>query len=166
MPRPIPREEALRRIGRERDGAGCFICGLLDGTPAPVYVLDRTPRTTVILSRYPRKWGHLMVLVNDHVTSFSDLPAAAWDEAARQARRAARVLERALRPLRCYVASLGSPHETLPMSSPHLHLHVVPIEDPEEKPGLIFTWEAGVLEAEPAEWEALHAELLRLWPDA
>lgn len=45
------------------------------------------------------------------------------------------------------------------MSSPHLHLHVIPIYEPDDKPSRVLTWEHGVLVLSDAELAALAAEL-------
>jgi diadenosine tetraphosphate (Ap4A) HIT family hydrolase len=111
------------------------------------------------------RWGHALVLSKQHVTSFSELSAAHWREMSEQARRAAFAVERALAPARCYVASLGTSEADVPITSPHLHLHVVPVYDPDDRPSRVLTWEHGVLEAELSEWHALAESLRAAWPE-
>lgn len=71
--------------------------------------------------------------------------------------------ERALRSARCYVASLGAASDDLPMTSPHLHLHVIPIYKAEDKPSAVLTWDRGVTIADEEEWAELHRILLGAW---
>lgn len=160
MPELISRAEAVRRVAAERaaSAAECLICGLLSGALGRRRAIVRRRRSTLLLTEYPVRWGHLLVALNDHVTSFSDLDPAAFSEATDLAREAAVSLERIFRPARCYVASLGAADDRL-ITTAHLHLHVVPVDDPDDRPCRVFTWERGIVSAQPAEWDALHAQL-------
>jgi len=161
--RLIDREEAKARIEVERAGAPCLICALRDGRAGPTYALARAERAVVILTRYALREGHLLVLAREHVTTFTELDLETWEEMSRLAFRAARALERALSPLRCFVASLGAPRPDLLMSSPHHHLHVVPIYAADDKPSAVLCWDRGVLVAEEAEWAELCRALAAAW---
>ena len=161
-PRLITKAEASERLAEEHR-EGCIVCALRDGRAGPRYALDATPRTTVLLSRYPRRWGHVLVLVNAHVTSFTEVSTEAWLEASAQSLRAARAVERALAPVRCYVASLGTAKSEIAMSSPHLHLHVVPTYDEADRPKTVFDAERGLYAADEEEWRELHARLTGAW---
>jgi diadenosine tetraphosphate (Ap4A) HIT family hydrolase len=86
-----------------------------------------------------------------------------WARCAELARRAARALERELRPLRCYVASTGSAAGELTQSSVHLHLHVIPLYAADDRPADIFSWADGVYVATEAEWRALSQQLRAAW---
>jgi diadenosine tetraphosphate (Ap4A) HIT family hydrolase len=159
----ISRADAIARIEVERAGAPCLICALVRSAAGPTYALSRTERATVILTRYALRRGHLLVLAREHATSFTELAPETWEDMNRLAFHAARVLERTLAPLRCYVASLGAPRPDLLMSSPHAHLHVVPLHAAEDKPSTVLRWDTGVLVAEEAEWAELHRELAAAW---
>ena len=67
-----------------------------------------------------------------------------------------------LAPARCYVASLGTDAD-VPMSSPHVHLHVVPVER-DERPRDVLTWEHGVLVPSDVDLADLAARLRAAWP--
>jgi diadenosine tetraphosphate (Ap4A) HIT family hydrolase len=158
VPRRISRETALARVAAERP-EGCLICGILSGQAGRVWVLREGAHTVTVLSRYPRGWGQSMVLLRRHATTFSQVTPESWLEACDEARLIAARMEAVLTPLRCYISSLGTWREDLPMSSPHLHIHVDPIYNPEDRPRTVFTHRHGVLEADEAEWEALAARL-------
>lgn len=161
--RVVSRNEALTRIAAERGSTPCLMCALRDGSTGPTYALAQTPHARVLLTRYALRRGHLLVIADRHATSFAELGPAAWEEMSRLAFHAACVLERAIRPLRCYVASLGAPRSDLLMSSPHLHMHVVPIHAEDDKPSTVLTWEQGVLVGEEDEWDELRRELAASW---
>jgi diadenosine tetraphosphate (Ap4A) HIT family hydrolase len=163
MVRLVPREIALAQIARERPPGTCLVCALRDGRAGKRHELALTRLTTTLLSRYPRRWGHVLVLVNAHATRFLDVADEAWSEASAQALKAARALERVLAPRRCYVASLGTTTEDAPMSSPHVHLHVLPIYDADDRPKRIFDGDAGVYAGDEEDWTALHERLLAVW---
>lgn len=161
--RLVTREAALESMKSEQLPGACLVCALRDGEAGPRYTLATTPRTTTLLSRYPRRWGHVMVLLNAHVTRFEEVEGAAWLEAGAQALRAARALERALSPVRCYVASFGTPKPDIAMSSPHLHLHVVPTYDEGDRPKTVFDADLGFYAGDEEDWRELHARVARAW---
>lgn len=47
----------------------------------------------------------------------------------------------------------------------HLHLHVLPVHDPEDRPASVFSWQEGVYVAERREWEALREQYVRAWAE-
>lgn len=159
MPRRIARDEAVARALAERGGAACLICALRDGAAGPRWVLAEGEHSLALLSRYPLRWGHTLVAIRGHVERFSEVDDAAWAEAGRLALRVARALERALAPRRVYVASLGAAAPDLPMSSPHLHLHVVPLHDPGDRPSAVFTLSEGTVDGTAAEWAELRERI-------
>jgi histidine triad (HIT) family protein len=165
MPRRIARDEAVARALAERGEARCLICALRDGAAGPRWTIAEGEHAIVLLSRYALRWGHALVAIRGHVENFSEVTDAAWAEASSLALRTARALERALSPRRVYVASLGAAAPDLPMSSPHLHLHVVPLHDPGDRPSAVFTLSEGTYDGTAEEWaelrERLSAALLR-----
>ena len=158
----IDRPRALAALAAAAPAAACLICQLLrDGAP-----LHRGRAASVLLPRYARAEGHLLVALHRHVTAFTDLDDLEWAEATALALRAARALEAELRPARCYVASLGTALPGLPMTSPHLHLHVLPVGDPDARPAQVLSWEGGVLALDDDEHAALLARLRPAWAAA
>jgi diadenosine tetraphosphate (Ap4A) HIT family hydrolase len=125
--------------------------------------LASTPAAVVVLNRFPLRWGHMLVVLRRHVVTFGDLADAEYDAATGLALRAARALERAFvpPPARVYVASLGTAIEGLPMTSPHLHFHVVPVLGAGERPSEVLSWSEGVLDGTPEEWRELRDALQR-----
>jgi diadenosine tetraphosphate (Ap4A) HIT family hydrolase len=159
----ISREQAEQEWLTQRGEQVCLICALRERAAAEGLLLRRTAHTTAVLTRYPLRWGHVLVLTNAHVTTFDEVALEVWREASEQALLAARALERATGALRCYVASFGSTVGELPLSSPHLHVHVIPIHDPADKPSTVIGWQNGVYAGGADEWAALSAMLLAAW---
>lgn len=158
MPHRIPRDEALARLASE-PASPCRLCDLITRAP----ILARGEHAIVVLSRYPVRWGHLLVIPRAHVERFTELSEEAWVEASLLAHRAARAVERALAPPRCYVASLGTSERGLPMTFAHLHLNVIPVDEAGARPRDVLTWQHGVLEGTPSEWAALERALVASW---
>lgn len=162
MPTLITREEALRRIIEEGGQPACLMCALLERRVGPLYVVHEDEHDLVMLPRYVRRWGHVMVVPRVHVTTYQGVPPEVWARTSATAHRAARMVERTLRPLRCYLASVGSSAGELTQTSMHLHMHVIPLFAAEDRPADVFSWAEGVLVGEPHEW----AELLQRYRDA
>lgn len=153
--RRVPRAEALAAL-RRRPPPACLICDLVARRRR---VVAETPRSLAVLDAFPRQWGHTLVMPKRHATRFAELGPAGFVDAAALAARVASALEGLLPPARVYVASLGTDRLDLPMSSPHLHLHVLPVPDPRLRPREVLTWRRGVVAASPAEWSALRRGL-------
>lgn len=163
MPRLITRAEALRRIRDEVGTPTCLMCALADDRAGPRWVVSEDEHHLVMLPRYVRRWGQVMVIPKAHVVSFTEIDDALWTRASQLAHRAARAVEGALSPLRCYLASTGSAAGEITQSSTHLHIHVIPLYEPDDKPSDIFSWSDGVYVADEEEWRALQADLLAAW---
>lgn len=163
MPQLIARAEALQRIRDEVGTPACLMCALADDRAGPRWVVSEDDEQLVILPRYVRRWGQVMVIPKAHVVSFTDVDDALWTRASQLAHRAARAIEAALSPLRCYLASTGSAAGEITQSSTHLHIHVIPLYEPDDKPSDIFSWSDGVYVADDEEWRGLHALLVDAW---
>jgi diadenosine tetraphosphate (Ap4A) HIT family hydrolase len=159
MIKTISRKRAIDEISNTLKQGECLVCNLLENAN---YILDKGKFTTVILSGYPRTWGHTMVLLNSHKTSISEISKEEWAELSEQARKSASIIEKTLKPLRCYVASLGAT-ENLPNTCPHIHFNVIPVYNMDDKPSTIFTWEQGVLAGNEEEWRGLYNSLKVEW---
>lgn len=165
MPTLISRDEALRRIIAEGGRPACLMCAILERRVGPVYVVHEDDDAVVMLPRYVRRWGHVMVIPRVHATTFSTVDPDAWARTTRTAHQAARMVEQALRPLRCYLASVGSSAGELAQTSMHLHMHVIPLFAADDRPSDVFSWAEGVLVGEPHEWEALQRTYREVWAD-
>ena len=157
--RRIDRAAALARIAAGPP-SDCVPCDLAR-CPDP---LARSAHAVAVLTRYPVRWGHVMVILRAHAERLGDVAPEVWADASRLAHAAAVAVERALDPARCYVASLGTSDDSLPMTFPHLHLHVIPVADPAARPSDVLTWRNGIVDGAPDEWAALRARLLDVWP--
>jgi len=166
MPRLIPRHEALSLIRQQGGNYDCLMCALRDLRFGPNLVLYSDPRALVILPRYVRRWGHILLILRDHVTSFRQVNDDDWAALCALSLRASRAAERALRPRRCYVASTGSSGGELTQTSEHLHIHVIPIHDPDDRPASIFSWTEGLWVADDDEWQELLSRLKNAWDQA
>ncbi len=160
MSRRVTRDEALRLL---RD-VPCAMCELADDAHAPDDIVASTPHALVRLDRFAAAHGHLMVVLRAHETAVERLPYDAWEALQRLAWRASRVLADEVSPRRVWVASLGAP-DPLPMSSPHVHVHVVPVfgEGEAARPARVLSWSEGVTVYDDAEARALVAALRARW---
>lgn len=165
MPTLIPRAEALRRIRAEGGEPACLMCAIAAREVGEVHVVFEDEAMLAFLPRYVRCWGHVCVMPKLHVTSLLEVPPACWARTNALGHKAARVVELVTRPRRCYLAATGSSAGELTQSSMHLHLHVIPVHDTEDRPASIFSWQEGVYVGEPDEWEELRATYVRAWRD-
>jgi diadenosine tetraphosphate (Ap4A) HIT family hydrolase len=163
MPTLISRDEALRRIVEEGGHPPCLMCAILERRVGDVHAIHEDDELLVMLPRYVRRWGHVMIVPKLHVTTFSAADPALWARTTRVAHQAARMVERVLQPLRCYMASTGSTAGERTQTSMHLHVHVIPLGDPDDKPSDVFSWTEGVWVAEPDEWRALQRRYREAW---
>lgn len=157
MPRVISKDEAIARLSAVLPEGVCSMCKIVE-SEAP---LISAPLATLSLNRFPLRWGHLLVVTRRHVTSFAEVTDEEHAQANALVLRGARALERRMRPARVFTASLGTARAMVPMSSPHLHWHVVPVASAGERPSEVLSWSNGVYAAEDGEWEELAAGLAR-----
>ena len=163
MPRLISRGEALARIREEGGTPSCLMCAIATRSVGDTQAVFEDEEMLVFLPRYVRCWGALCVMPKLHVTSFSKVPPLLWHRVNALGLKAARVVEALQNPRRCYLASTGSSAGELTQSSMHLHIHVLPIHDPEDRPSSVFSWQEGVYVAEAPEWDALRREYVERW---
>jgi histidine triad (HIT) family protein len=163
MPQLITREEALARIRAEGQSPPCLMCAVRDRLVGPTYAVYEDDEILVLLPRYVRRWGHVVVMPRAHVTTYTGVAPALWARINTEALRAARMLEAIRAPLRIYITSTGSSAGELTQTSMHLHVHVIPLYDNEDRPADVFSWQAGVYVADDAEWQTLRLEYARAW---
>ena len=163
MPTLIPRSEALSRIRSEGGDPECLMCAIADGKVGALHAVHEDHDVLVFLPRYVRCWGHLCIMPKAHVVSYGGAGIELWSKVSIIGHRVARMVEALDRPRRCYLASTGSSAGELTQSSRHLHLHVIPVHDPEDRPASVFSWQEGVYVAEHDEWIALRDECRRWW---
>lgn len=158
MPVLIPRHEALARIIAEGGSPRCLMCAVRDRKVGDTHAIYEDDEMLVMLPRYVRRWGHIMVMPKQHLTSFSAIAPALFMRMSELSLQCSRVLERVVKPRRVYMASTGSSAGEITQSSEHLHVHVIPLYEVDDKPSSIFSWSEGVYVAERDEWEALRAQ--------
>lgn len=163
MPTLIPRDEALRRIEAEGGAPQCLMCAIVRREVGAVHAIAEDDAMLVMLPRYVRRWGHVMVIPKPHVTRFDEVDPDLWARTNQLAHQAARMVERVMRPRRCYVASTGSSAGELTQTSRHLHVHVIPLYEADDKPSDIFSWSEGVYVGAPEEWAELTARYRAAW---
>jgi diadenosine tetraphosphate (Ap4A) HIT family hydrolase len=159
MPNHITREEAVSKLEKEISPGECLLCNLVKKHS---YILHKGQHTTVLLSEYPRCWGQIMVIVNRHAISFTELQNDEWNELLTNIQKATFCAEAILKPFRCYVAATGS-SDNLLMTSPHIHFNVIPVDSKEEKPSTVFTWEHGLYTGTEKEFIDLLGQLKQEW---
>lgn len=156
MPERISREAAVASI--ELPQGKCLACELLTGRGGPL-VLWESPDVVALLPRLGVAFGQVLIVPRRHVVRFADLSGETWLQMSALAQRVAQAMERHFEPARCYVASLGTPRCDVPMSCPHLHIHVIPVTDPDARPAQVLTWSNGVIRGDTEELEALREDL-------
>jgi diadenosine tetraphosphate (Ap4A) HIT family hydrolase len=155
MPQLIPRHEALARIIAEGGSPACLMCAIRDRRVGDTHVVHEDDEFLVFLPRYVRRWGQVMVMPKVHVTSFSTLDPDIFMRMSVLSFYCSRMVERVQKPRRVYVASTGSSAGEITQSSEHLHVHVIPLYEVDDKPSAIFSWSEGIYIAERDEWETL-----------
>jgi len=158
--RRASREEALAHTLN----VPCVMCALADEAYAADDVIASDALTLTRLDRLGASHGHVMVILRAHETAVERLPWAPYEALQRAAWRAARALAAVVSPRRVWVASLGSP-DPLPMSCPHVHVHVVPIHGAgeETRPARVLSWAEGVTMYDDDEARALVDALRAQW---
>jgi diadenosine tetraphosphate (Ap4A) HIT family hydrolase len=143
-----------------------MMCVLADGrgTPRP---LHETDDAIVVLDRFGARRGHLLVILREHEEDVTALGSARYLELQRAAYEASLALQSALSPRRIFIAALGAPR-SVPMSFPHVHLHVIPLfeEDERARPARVFSWTEGVVVYSEASAARIAAQIREAWPDA
>lgn len=151
----ISKKDALSKIRSEYKEGECLACNVL----ASKYTLDKGVFSTTVLSMYPRFWGQIMVVLNSHKISVSQLSKEEWCELNENIYYATKALEKTLNPVRCYISCLGSV-QNLPNTCPHLHFNIIPIYSETIKPSEVYTWENGLYNGHETEWNELYNSLL------
>lgn len=162
MPILLTREQALAQIRAEVGRPHCLMCALRDGATR-TWVLHDEEDVLVLIPRFVRCFGHVLVMPRPHCVSYGEIDDALWARVERISLRAARLLERLRSPRRVYLASTGSAAGELTQSSVHLHVHVLPVHDPETRPADVFSWSEGIWRQSDEELDALAATYLAAW---
>lgn len=163
VPTLISRDEALQRIREEVGDVACLMCALRDDEVGERWVVDEDDDLMLVVPRYVRRWGQLLVLLKPHVTRYGQIDPALWGRANAWALRAAAIVERTMSPVRCYVTSTGSAAGELTQSSAHVHIHIVPVYDPDDRPRHVFSWSEGVYVATKQQWRELTRRIRTAW---
>jgi len=138
------RPEEVDAILREEPRA-CPICAFVTRESSAIEIA-RNEHAIVVVDRFGVRRGHLLIGLARHAERIAELSWEEWSALQRMAWESARAIESALRPVRVYVAALGSARPLL-RSCPHVHLHVIPLYDGGEsdRPSQIMTWKNGVI---------------------
>ena len=142
MPTHYPRSEAVAAVASEIGEAPCLLCALRDRADLALPIIARGKHCRALLPRWVRRQGHVLVILEQHVTTLGEVSDEAWLEAQSLALAAGRALERAFAPARVYLAALGSTSGELPMTSAHLHVHAIPVLA-DDRPSDVLSWSAG-----------------------
>jgi diadenosine tetraphosphate (Ap4A) HIT family hydrolase len=140
------------------------MCAVVARRCGPVTALFEDEATLVSLPLFARTWGHVIVTPKRHVERLGSIAASEWAALGAFAHQAAAAIESALEPRRVFVAATGSAAGELTNCSVHVHLHVVPVFEPGDRPSEVFSWQSGVLRGDDAERTALAARLSAAWP--
>jgi diadenosine tetraphosphate (Ap4A) HIT family hydrolase len=166
MARVVGKAEALAalEVHRRSLGDGCVMCAVVTQADRMVLVAE-TESAIVVLDRFASRPGHLLVIPRAHVERLVALDWPAYAEIQRLGYEACHALESVFGPKRVYVASLGTA-SPLAGSYPHVHLHVVPIHEDDERarPANVFSWSAGIVLYDDDEAAELTDTIRRAWP--
>ena len=163
LPTLLSRAEALTRIARDRGDAPCLMCAIVARRVGDVVTLYEDAEPLVSLPVYVRRWGHVLVTPKRHVTSYTEVDTELWARSNALAVRAARTVEKVRAPRRIYVASTGSSGGELVNCSQHLHIHVVPLYEVDDRPADVFSWQNGIYVGSLDELCALRDSYLEVW---
>ena len=122
-------------------------------------LVARSEHGFAALSRFPVCWGQIVVALDEHLVSYAQVSAAQWSDLSLLALRCAQMLEAELAPARCYLTATGSSEEGLPMTTPHIHINVIPVDDPTLHPKEVLTWDRGIVVADDRDWHDLGVTL-------
>lgn len=147
---------AAERARLPASANGCMLCALADTAYRPEHVVAENEHAVARLNLLPCREADFMVVTRRHVERALEVHWAEQVALHELAHRGARILEAERGARRVYVAQLGAVDD-LPMTFPHVHLHVVPLYagGEEARPARVFSWSANVGVYEPAEAEAL-----------
>lgn len=168
--RVVQKPEAMALLEQFREPFAehaCLPCALIARATEVLDVIADNEHGLVVLNRFAQRRGHLMVWAKRHHEQVHELAWPAYAGVQRLAYDACVALERALSPVRVYSAVLGST-TPLPISYPHLHVHVIPVFESDERarPARVFSWTEGIVVYEDAEASALTTLLRSAWPQA
>lgn len=132
--------------------AACLMCELSRAREP----IASSEHAIAILDRFASRPGHVLVIARRHEDRVAHLSYREYEGLHRLVYEVCGAVERVLAPRRIYVAALGSA-VPLATSSPHVHIHVVPLADGGEadRPAEVFTWAHGayVFESDDEERE-------------
>lgn len=165
VPTLIPRAEALARIRSEVGDAPCLMCAMRDDRVGERWVVDEDDELLLVVPRYVRRWGQLLVVLKPHVTQYSDVQPRLWARANAWALAAARIVERERDPIRCYITSTGSAAGELTQSSAHVHIHIIPVYESDDRPRHVFSWTDGVYVGTTEQWRELTETYRAAWSE-
>jgi diadenosine tetraphosphate (Ap4A) HIT family hydrolase len=166
--RVVQKAEAMALLALYREPhatAPCLPCALLSRAPSAMEVLSENEHAIAVLNRFAQRRGHVIVWLKRHQEHVHELEWLVYAAVQRLTYEASIALKLALSPVRVYSALLGST-QPLPISYPHLHVHVIPVFDTDERsrPARVFSWSEGIVMYEDAEALELAALLRAHWP--
>jgi histidine triad (HIT) family protein len=165
----VSKDIALARLGEHKQqllagGAACVMCALAGGH-ADLPFIAESAQAVVLLDRFACRYGHLMVIPRAHVDHLSQLPWDVFIDVQRLTFEAAKAIDACLAPARVFTATLGAAVE-LPMTYSHYHMHVIPVNDTDERarPARVLSWSEGVVLYDDVEARELSDKLAQHWP--
>jgi histidine triad (HIT) family protein len=165
----VSKDVALARLMEHKrallaSGASCVMCALVDGGAAPPPIVENR-HALVLLDRFACRYGHVMVIPKKHVERISDLDWEVFSDVQRLAFEASRAVDVCFEPARVFTATLGAAVE-LPMTYSHYHVHVIPVQDTDERarPARVLSWSEGVVVYDDDEAARIHQRLTDCWP--
>ncbi|MBN1447098.1 MAG: HIT domain-containing protein [Bacteroidetes bacterium] len=120
------RSQYIQTFGTAEEGKGCVFCeALASRRDDEMYLVKRHRGCFTMLNRYPYNSGHLLVIPNDHVSSFLDLDTSVYHEMTEVVRDWLRVFETVVRPQGFNIGSNIGRVGGAGIDQ-HVHMHIVP----------------------------------------
>ena len=165
----VNKEVALARLAQHKrtllaDGTACVMCALTRGRGEPGPIAE-SRHAVVLLDRFASRYGHLMVVLREHVERPTDLSWEVYADVQRLVFEAIRTVDACFAPARVFTASLGAAVE-LPMTYSHYHVHVIPVYETDERarPARVLSWSEGVVMYDDDEALQLRQRVASAWP--
>jgi diadenosine tetraphosphate (Ap4A) HIT family hydrolase len=119
----------------------------------------------VLLNRFAQRRAHLLVASREHVEHVHQMDWTAYSAMQQLAHQASCVVQRLFSPERVFIALLGRSSLPPVPSYAHLHVHVIPVYERDERarPARVLSWGEGVVIYEDVEARALADQLRTAW---
>jgi len=104
--------------------ADCIFCKII-AKEIPSYTIWENDRFLAFLDLRPVNPGHLLIIPKEHIENIFDMPDGLYEEIFNTAKALSTPLQKAMSSVRVGIVVEG-------FGVPHVHLHLVPINEPHD----------------------------------